>query len=127
MLEMWQLRNEQTFSFHDKAKLLVSTPIKREAQMLSAIGRWSLVLASAFAALIIAIVSADQGVETNVAKKGDRALPLVHVACKDIVVTDASKACDDIAKIAGTDQTAYVTEAKTFGQTTVLVRTKLEK
>lgn len=96
--------------------------------MLSAIGRWSLILASAFAALILAVVGANQGVETNVAKKGDRAVPLVHVACKDIVVTDATKGCDDIASTAGTDQiTAYVTEAKTFGQTTVLVRTKLEK
>jgi len=96
--------------------------------MLSAIGRWSLILASAFAALVLAVVSTNQGVETNVAKKGDRAVPLVHVACKDIVVTDATKGCDHIAKPVGQEQnTAYVTEAKTFGQTTVLVRTKLEE
>ncbi len=92
--------------------------------MLSALGRWGMILAAGCAALLLMMIDVNQQGEIGVAKKGDRLVPLVKVACEHVTMVDASDGCKDLGPTAGkaAPSRVFVTEAQTIGATTILKR-----
>ncbi|MBA5776810.1 hypothetical protein H2509_06670 [Stappia sp. F7233] len=92
--------------------------------MLTAIGRWGLILAAGCAALLLAVFDVDRHADSSAASKGDRLVPLVKVACEEVTMVDTSKGCTHLgsAGSASPKPGAYITQARTVDTTTVLIR-----
>ena len=92
--------------------------------MLTAMGRWVMILAAGCAALLLMVLDVDRQDDSAMAKKGDRLVPLVKVACEHVTMVDTSDGCKDIGPAAGkaAPSSVYVTEAQTIGATTILKR-----
>lgn len=95
--------------------------------MLSAIGRWGLLLAAGCAALLLAVVDVDRRADSGAAMKGDRLSPLVKVACEEVTMVDTSKGCTDLgsASSAAPKPGTFITQARTVDATTVLIRKRI--